>query len=104
MNGCIIESGEAFDWSAGGRGSTFRISAFQPTAMLLWEPDEKIDNYFNDGASSPGEGFSRRHSVGAIVGSMGGHVRFLKWEQYYQLLADPNKNELWCFPRSANGR
>jgi hypothetical protein len=35
---------------------------------------------------------------------MGGHVEYLKWKRYYQLLADPNKNSLWCFPGTRNGR
>ena len=57
MNGCMIDSGEAFDWGAGERGKTFKISAFVATDMLLWEPEESDSNNFNDGSSSPGEGF-----------------------------------------------
>ena len=42
--------------------------------------------------------------TGAIVGLFGGHVQFLKWPNYYQMLADPNRNELWCYPGSPTGR
>ena len=35
---------------------------------------------------------------------MDGHVEFIKWKKYYQILADPTKNSLWCYPGSANGR
>ena len=38
------------------------------------------------------------------MGIMDGHVEFVRWKKYEQLLADPNKNSLWCFPGSANGR
>ena len=35
---------------------------------------------------------------------MGGHFEYLKWKKYYELLADPNRNSLWCFPNSKTGR
>jgi hypothetical protein len=103
MNGCVIESSEAFDWGAGTDGRTFKISKFAATDMLLWEPEE-VDHSFNDGSSSPGDGLCRRHNTGAIFGLIGGHARYIKWDQYYKILADPNKNELYCFPNSDNGR
>jgi prepilin-type N-terminal cleavage/methylation domain-containing protein/prepilin-type processing-associated H-X9-DG protein len=104
MNGAVIDGSGSFDWSAGERGRTFKSFAFKPTDMLLWETDENDPGYFNDGASRPSEGFSKRHASGAIVALMDGHVQFLKWPRYYQILADPNKNELWCYPKSIDGR
>jgi hypothetical protein len=104
MSGVVIDSTESFDGSAGANGRTFRQSSFQPTDMIFWETDEKDPGYFNDGSSSPAEGFSKRHNTGAIVGLMGGHVEYLKWKRYYQLLAEPMRNALWCFPNSPTGR
>jgi prepilin-type N-terminal cleavage/methylation domain-containing protein len=104
MSGVVINSRDSFDWSAGAAGQTFKASAFQPTDMLFWETDESDPGYFNDGSSNPSEGFSKRHNTGAIVGLMGGHFEYLKWKRYYQLLAEPNRNSLWCFPNSRNGR
>jgi prepilin-type N-terminal cleavage/methylation domain-containing protein len=104
MNGAVINGSGAFDWSAGSAGKTFKSTAFLPTDMLFWETDERDPGYFNDGASQPSEGFSKRHSKGAILGLMGGHVQFLKWDTYYQLLADQNRNSLWCYPKSRSGR
>jgi prepilin-type N-terminal cleavage/methylation domain-containing protein len=104
MNGAVINGSGSFDWDAGSRGKTFRVSAFKPTDMLIWETWEGDPSYFNDGASRPDEGFSKRHALGAIVGLMGGHVQFLKWKTYYQILADRNKNSLWCYPNSRDGR
>jgi prepilin-type processing-associated H-X9-DG protein len=72
--------------------------------MLFWETDEHDPGYFNDGASTPDEGFSKRHAKGAILGLMDGHVEFLKWDKYNRLLSDPNRNSLWCYPKSKTGR
>jgi prepilin-type N-terminal cleavage/methylation domain-containing protein len=104
MNGSVIDGGGAFDWGAGAAGKTFRNSDFQPTDMLFWETDERYYNYFNDGASEPDEGFSLRHTIGAIVGLFGGHVQYLKYDKYFQMVDDPNRNALWCYPKSRNGR
>ena len=104
MSGCVIKGTDAFDWGNGDRGLTYKTTNFRATDMLFWETDENDPGYFNDASSSPAEGFSKRHAGGAIVGLMGGHVNFLKWPKYYQILGDPNKNELWCFPGSVNGR
>jgi prepilin-type N-terminal cleavage/methylation domain-containing protein len=104
MNGAVIDGSGSFDWGAGAVGKTFKTSAFLPSDMLFWETDEKDPGYFNDGASDPSEGFSRRHSIGAIVGLFDGHVEYLKWKKYFQILAEPNRNSLWCYPKSRNGR
>ena len=40
----------------------------------------------------------------AIVGLFDGHVQFIKWDRYFKILADPSKNELWCYPKSKDGR
>ena len=104
MNGAVISGSLAFDWSAGEAGRTYKSTDFKPTDMLFWEPDETNSNNFNDASSSPGEGLSKRHGDGAVMGIMDGHVEFIRWKKYSDLLADPNKNSLWCFPGSANGR
>ena len=103
MNGCVINGGGPFDWSAGAIGKTFRNSSFKATDMLFWETDERDSGYFNDGASDPSEGFSKRHTTGAIIGLFGGHVQFVKWDKYSEILRDPNKNELWCYPNDRTG-
>jgi len=104
MTGCVINGSQSFDWSAGSWGHTYRSTDFKPTDMLFWETDENDPGYFNDACSVPSEGLTKRHSQGAIIGMMGGHVEFIKWPRYYQILADPNKNSLWCYPGSVDGR
>ena len=72
--------------------------------MIIWETDETNPAYFNDGGSDPSEGLTRRHGDGAIMGIIDAHVEFIKWKKYDQLLQDPNKNLLWCYPDTPNGR
>ena len=106
MNGAVINDGgyQSFDYDAGALGKTYKANSFKATDMLFWESDESKPDYFNDGASNPSEGLTQRHSLGAILGMMGGHVEFIKWQKYYQILADPTKNSLWCYPGSLSGR
>jgi hypothetical protein len=107
MNGCVINGSKPFDWGAGVLGRTYKATDMKPTDMLFWEPDAEslgTDNNFNDASSSPGEGLTRRHGDGAVIGIMDGHVEFIKWKRCSQILADPNKNSLWCYPGSPTGR
>jgi prepilin-type N-terminal cleavage/methylation domain-containing protein len=47
--------------------SSWRLSVFRPTGMLLWEADEMQSEYvFNDAASYPHEGISRRHGSSRV--------------------------------------
>ncbi len=91
------------DWDGGARGRTFRLTAFKMTDVLIWETDENIPNYFNDGGSSPDEGLSRRHAFGATLGLFGGSVEYIKYKKYFDLEAAPNKSSVWCFPNSDDG-
>jgi prepilin-type N-terminal cleavage/methylation domain-containing protein len=104
LNGAVINGNGSYDWTAGGLGHTYKGIAFKPTDMLFWEPDETQSDYFNDACSRPSEGLTRRHGLGAILGIMDGHVELIKWDKYFQLVADPNKNSLRCYPGSPTGR
>lgn len=111
MNGYVIDSGgradvpnNGIDWGAGGSGKTLKNSAFKGTDMLFWESDETDDGNFNDGASNPSEGLTQRHSTGAMFGFFDGHAEYVKWKKWTQLLSDPDRNNLWCYPKSSNGR
>ena len=106
LNGCVINGSKAFDWNAGVAGKTYRSTDLKPMDMLFWEPNELDPGNFNDASSSPGEKgeLSKRHGDGAVIGMMDGHVEFIRWKKYDQLVQDPNKNSLWCYPGSASGR
>ncbi len=88
-------------------GKTFSASRFSANSMIIWETsaEETFDmKYFNDGGSTPDEGLTRRHGDGALMGILDGHVEFIKWPNHQKLLNDPNKNVLWCYPDTDNGR
>ena len=38
------------------------------------------------------------------MGIIDAHVEFIKWKKYDQLANDRNKNVLWCYPDTADGR
>jgi prepilin-type N-terminal cleavage/methylation domain-containing protein len=103
-NGAVINGNGGYDWSAGAMGRTYKSLAFKAADMIFWEPDETQSDYFNDACSRPSEGLTQRHGIGAILGIMDGHVELIKWKKYFQLVADPTKNSLWCYPGSPNGR
>ena len=111
MTGFVIDSGgnksfpdNGIEWSTGVLGRTLKNTMFKGSDMLFWESDETDEGYFNDGASNPGEGLTKRHVDGALFGYFDGHADYLKWKKWNQLLQDPNPNNLWCYPKSRNGR
>ena len=81
-----------------------KLSSLQPSDCAFWETDETEPRYFNDGANYPVEGVSARHFEGAIQASFGGNVDYIKLDQWYETEADNQKNRLWCYPDSPDGR
>ena len=73
--------------------NTYQVHRFKPTNDLLWEPDELTIFWFNDGSSTPTEGFSTRHNDGATLGAFGGHVVYLKYRTWWKLLHSPTPND-----------
>jgi len=104
INGAVINGSGAYDWSSGSKGKTFKNSVFKSTDMLFWEGDETDSGNFNDGASRPSEGLTQRHVYGALFGYFDGHAEYVKWKKWTQLVADPARNSLWCYPNSPDGR
>ena len=111
MNGYVINSGglnnlpnNGIDWGSGAVGKTLKNLMFKGSDMLFWESDETDSGNFNDGASNPSEGLTQRHVYGAMFGYFDGHAEYVKWKKWAQLIADPDKNSLWCYPLSSNGR
>ena len=82
-----------------------KMGDMAPDAVAFWETDEeKPKTYFNDGASYPKEGVSARHNRGAINGTFGGSVSYIKFGEWYREVENPVRNRLWCYPGSTNGR
>jgi hypothetical protein len=81
-----------------------KLGSMSPEAVVFWETDETEPSYFNDGASFPKEGVSARHLQGAINGAFDGSVSYIKFNQWYEEVDQTNKNQLWCYPNSQDGR
>jgi len=81
-----------------------KLGSMLPGDIVFWETDERYPRYFNDGASYPMEGVSTRHVAGALHAAFGGDVSFIRFDTWYFQETDPNKNSLWCYPGSTDGR
>lgn len=97
MNGAVASFNRIKDDSR-------KLGSFKPDSILLWEADERYVDFFNDAASYPDEGISNRHGQGATVGLFSGSVEYMRYKKYYEIVADPAKNRLWCAPDTDNGR
>lgn len=81
-----------------------KISALRPSDCAFWETDETEPYFFNDGANYPEEGVSGRHNQGAIQSAFDTSVSYVRLDAWYDDVNDPNKNRLWCYPNTDNGR
>ncbi len=81
-----------------------KLGNMLPDNVAFWETDETDPSYFNDGANLPSEGVSARHSNGAINAAFGGAVGYIRLGAWYVQVYDTGKNNLWCYPESADGR
>jgi type II secretory pathway pseudopilin PulG len=104
---------------------TYKISAFKPEAILMWENDETLTSYgqWNDFANYPDQGISARHGKGATLGLFSGPALRMNIQTFYQYAANQNTpyaphdgtgcnnfpgraglpNPLWCNPGKTFG-
>jgi hypothetical protein len=69
------------------------------------QPDhESEEGILNDGANYPLEGVSGRHLQGGIQAAFDGSVNYIKLAIWYEKVAETNRNRLWCYPGSPDGR
>jgi prepilin-type N-terminal cleavage/methylation domain-containing protein len=93
----------------GGFGQrSHKLGAFKPSNFCMWEPDDELGTAFvyNDASSFPdtNEGLGRRHGkLGGIVLAFGGHVVFVKYNEWTRLSAESTANDLWCNPSTTPG-
>ena len=97
MNGAVGHYNRQTDYSD-------KLTAFRANDILFWEANEMDPGRFNDGASFPDEGVSKRHGgKGLNVGCFGGSVSFITYNEYYREEALPDRNRLWCAPDTKDG-
>jgi prepilin-type N-terminal cleavage/methylation domain-containing protein len=81
-----------------------KLTAMDPGACAFWETDENEPQFFNDGANYPPEGVSGRHLAGGVQALFDASVSYVKTNLWYQDCYSTNKNRLWCYPDTVNGR
>lgn len=105
MNGAVCSYGR-FD-----RGRTHKLSAFNPAAYVMWEPE--IRPFGGVWSSNPGfdasqypnkdEGIGHRHKKGAVITGFSSHVLFIKYEEFQREQTNNKPGLLWCAPDSKTG-
>ncbi|MGD1089157.1 MAG: prepilin-type N-terminal cleavage/methylation domain-containing protein [Verrucomicrobiota bacterium] len=125
QNGAVNGFGDSGVKQVNGSYVTFKMSAFNPTDILMWENDETAVGYgqWNDFANYPDQGISKRHGRGATVGFFGSSSERLNlmtfwgiaanqpaavvngqgnsWKNFHGGVGLPN--QLWCSPFSKLG-
>jgi len=101
MNGAVVGyPGSSIDLS---NIVLVKLQRMQADDCAFWETDERYPSYFNDGANYPGEGVSARHNEGAIQGTFGGAVSYIKLKDWNNDVSYPGRNRLWCNPDCPDG-
>lgn len=105
-----VMDGAPGDWGNANKSCKMG-DVWNTECYLMWEPDaaDGGPHVFNDGANYPsgvpGEGIGPLHNAtGGNAVTVSGSVSFLSSNTFYNLAIDPNKNLLWWYPGSANGR
>ncbi len=81
---------------------SYKSSQFKPTAIIMWQANEKNPGDWNDGSSTPDEGITRIHNIGTTVGVVSGSVEYLKIPAFDREKAR-HPGRLWCDPGSKTG-
>ena len=101
MNGAVCGYGLALN-------PPVKLSHLSPVGVAFWEGNnstaQENETLFNDGASSPDENTSGRHGNVAILGSFDGSAGLMQIPVWTEKMEETQKNELWCFPNTADGR
>ncbi len=104
MNGAVCAYGRMTK-------TTYKMSAFNPSAYVLWEPE--IQNFGGIWGPNPGhdasqypsevEGVGRRHKKGAVITGFSGQVHFIKYEDFQREQRTGKPGLLWCVPDTKTG-
>jgi len=99
MNGSV----SGFQTSPTGKPwISYKMSQFKSHFMLYWESDERDPANYDNVASNPTEGCSKRHNEGIVMGLFGGSTEFIAYKKYV-LELNQHPGRLWCNPGSRTG-
>jgi prepilin-type N-terminal cleavage/methylation domain-containing protein len=101
LNGSI--TGQMYGWS-NPQVPAAKLAQMRPDDCGYWESDETDPQHFNDGGNDPDEPVSKRHQQGGIQAAFDGSVSYIRFVDWSELSAETNRNRLWCWPGSADGR
>jgi prepilin-type N-terminal cleavage/methylation domain-containing protein len=78
---------------------------FKATCVLMWEPNDTVNNVYNDGSSSPNdkEGPSKLHVNGCVLLRIGGSTDFMKYDDMIGQMNYSGRNDFWYSPASVDG-
>ncbi|MBM3821661.1 MAG: type II secretion system protein [Verrucomicrobia bacterium] len=103
-------NGAASGYTTGPAGNfvSYKMSLFNPDYMLYWEADEKQPSNYDNVASRPDEGVTRRHNEGVVMGMFGGQTEFMKFRQYAMEAGiggfrGQRPGRFWCNPGNRTG-
>lgn len=105
MNGSV----SGFKTSPTGRPYTsYKMGLFRPHFMIYWESDETQPSNYDNVASEPTEGGSKRHGGGIVMGMFGGQMEFIKYTAYAREAGiggfpGQRPGRMWCNPGSPTG-
>jgi len=96
MNGAIVGYNNIYP--------PLKLGSMAPDAVAIWETDEAQPQNFNDGANQPDQGVSPRHFQGGVAGHFDGSADYIKYDRWFQMADETNRNQLWCYPGNDTGR
>jgi len=105
MNGAVCGFGRFT------KSPTYKLSAFNPAAYALWEPEIRSfgglygPNVGQDASQYPSEseGIGHRHKKGAVITGFSGQVHFITYETFQREQNHNKPGLLWCVPDSPTG-
>jgi prepilin-type N-terminal cleavage/methylation domain-containing protein/prepilin-type processing-associated H-X9-DG protein len=100
----ILFSSYGMNWGADHNGTKLncKITSFRASDWIMWEKNNTTNNpavqYFKDGTVTGSKGIGIVHGgKGANMGWMDGHAGFLLYNDFYNMAADPNRNDVNIF-------
>ena len=100
MNGSACAyGGRAYNWTT-HLWDTYNVSSFKAKDIVYWEGDEFSQNKGDwwDGANTPQEGMTSRHSGRGTIACFDGHVELMATNDYHAMAWSAGYNRFYNIP------